>query len=63
MFIFWVFKEFDEPMVLLEDPNSLFSSLVQQTGDVEANELKQLAKQVIIYTNALHVRLTIINVF
>ena len=50
-------------MVLLEDPNSLFSALVQQTGDVEANELKQLAKQVIIYTNALHVRLTIINVF
>ena len=45
---YFCIKEFDEPMVLLEDPNSLFSALVLQTGDVEATELMQLARQVTI---------------
>jgi len=36
--------EFDEPIKLLNDPNSSLSQLVQQTGKEEAHKLMQIAK-------------------
>ncbi|XP_057378654.1 ATP-binding cassette sub-family C member 4-like [Daphnia carinata] len=38
-------KEFDEPAVLLENPTSMFYSLVEQTGPIVATQLTELAKQ------------------
>ena len=46
--LIWI-KEFDEPSVLLENSNSLFYALVQQTGEAEAKNLSELAKQVLIF--------------
>ncbi len=41
-----VFKEFGEPAVLLENPKSMFYSLVEQTGPIVAAQLTDIAKQV-----------------
>ncbi|EFX68457.1 ATP-binding cassette, sub-family C, member 4 [Daphnia pulex] len=38
-------KEFGEPAVLLENPKSMFYSLVEQTGPIVASQLTELAKQ------------------
>ncbi len=38
--------EFDAPSVLLSNPNSHFTSLVEQTGAAEAEHLRTLAKKV-----------------
>ncbi|XP_057378671.1 LOW QUALITY PROTEIN: ATP-binding cassette sub-family C member 4-like [Daphnia carinata] len=38
-------KEFGEPAVLLENPKSMFYSLVEQTGPIVATQLTELAKQ------------------
>ena len=38
--------EFDSPDILLSDPNSQFSSLVEQTGASEAEHLRTLANAV-----------------
>uniref|UniRef100_A0A3B1IZ97 Cystic fibrosis transmembrane conductance regulator n=1 Tax=Astyanax mexicanus TaxID=7994 RepID=A0A3B1IZ97_ASTMX len=37
--------EYDEPHVLLQNPEGIFYKMVQQTGKAEAASLKQLAKQ------------------
>ena len=42
-------KEFEEPTILLEDHNSLFYALVQQTGTATANALTELAKKVVLF--------------
>ena len=39
-------KEFDEPAVLLENPKTLFYSLVEQTGKQNAEMLTDLARKV-----------------
>lgn len=39
-------QEFNEPAVLLENPKSMFYSLVEQTGPVVASQLTEMAKQV-----------------
>ena len=39
-------KEFDEPAVLLENPKTLFYSLVEQTGRQNAEMLTDLARKV-----------------
>ena len=36
-------KEFDEPYTLLQDPNSLFSHMVQMTGPGMAKQLREVA--------------------
>jgi len=36
-------REYDFPFNLLENPNSLFSSMVNATGQHEADELKRIA--------------------
>uniref|UniRef100_A0A8B9JN68 Cystic fibrosis transmembrane conductance regulator n=1 Tax=Astyanax mexicanus TaxID=7994 RepID=A0A8B9JN68_ASTMX len=41
--------EYDEPHVLLQNPEGIFYKMVQQTGKAEAASLKQLAKQVNAY--------------
>ncbi|XP_045033102.1 ATP-binding cassette subfamily C member 4 isoform X3 [Daphnia magna] len=38
-------KEFGEPAILLENPKSMFYSLVEQTGPIVATHLTELAKQ------------------
>ncbi|XP_069950148.1 ATP-binding cassette sub-family C member 4-like isoform X3 [Cherax quadricarinatus] len=38
-------EEFDEPHVLLKTENSLFASLVQQTGKAAAEQLRQIAEK------------------
>ena len=37
-------KEFDRPYSLLQQPHSLFYHMVEQTGSVAANKLKQMAQ-------------------
>lgn len=39
-------KEYDEPYVLLQNPESLFYKMVQQLGKSEAAALTETAKQV-----------------
>lgn len=46
-------KEFDEPAVLLENPKSMFYSLVAQTGALTANELTKIAKEVSFDTSSI----------
>ncbi len=41
-------KEFDEPFNLLENKESALYSLVQQTGQNEAENLYEIAKQVML---------------
>ena len=38
-------KEFDRPYSLLQQPHSLFHHMVEQTGSVAANKLKQMAQE------------------
>ena len=38
-------KEFDRPYRLLQQPHSLFHHMVEQTGSVTANKLKQMAQE------------------
>lgn len=44
-----ILKEFGEPAVLLENPKSLFYSLVEQTGAIIAAQLKEIAKEVFYF--------------
>lgn len=39
-------QEYDEPYILLQNPESLLYKMVQQTGKAEAAYLLQTAKQV-----------------
>ena len=43
---FLFLKEFDEPINLLETPDSAFRSLVMETGSIGTAELTKIAKQV-----------------
>jgi hypothetical protein len=50
--IFWflkinnILKEFEEPATLLNDQNSLFYRLVNQTGDQSVRDLTKIANKV-----------------
>lgn len=44
-------KEYDEPYVLLQNPESLFYKMVQQLGKGEAAALTETAKQVYFRRN------------
>lgn len=46
---FYFVQEFGEPAVLLENPKSMFYSLVEQTGPVTAAQLTEMAKQVFFF--------------
>jgi hypothetical protein len=46
-------KEIGEPAVLLENPKSMFYSLVEQTGPIVASHLTEMAKQVISHLKAI----------
>lgn len=47
MLIYYLFlQEFDEPHVLLNNEDSIFYSLVQQTGQVAAKQLHHIAEMV-----------------
>ena len=43
---FVVFQEMDEPVKLLEKPNSMFYALVEQTGKASADYLTEIARKV-----------------
>ena len=47
-------KEFGEPAVLLENPKSMFYSLVEQTGPIVASQLTDMAKQVSFSFNSIN---------
>ena len=47
-------QEFDDPAALLQDPNSMFSRLVEQTGPSCAKQLKDMAKAVKYYGFQIH---------
>ena len=55
-------KEFEEPTILLEDHNSLFYALVQQTGTATANALTELAKRSYYFDYSLFIPLFYLEV-
>lgn len=64
-------QEYDEPYILLQNPESLFHKMVLQTGKAEAAYLLQTAKQVCLADNTqvnvlrhgIHLSVCRINLF
>ena len=38
-------KEFDQPYLLLQQPNSLFRRMVDQTGEIASRKLYEMAQE------------------
>ena len=54
-------KEIGEPAVLLENPKSMFYSLVEQTGPIVASHLREMAKQVISHLKAMLIWINVLS--